>query len=138
MFAQVLTSFFASMGFSILFNTPKRLLIACGLCGVVGWMSYVAAMHYMDSVPASLIATFCVSILSQILARTYKVPIVTFNASGVIALVPGGMAYDAMLYFVHNDYTNAIPVATRVFLISGAIAGGLLFSEVVYRVTRKL
>jgi uncharacterized membrane protein YjjB (DUF3815 family) len=139
MLVQIMTSFAASIGYGALFNTPKRLLIACGFCGMVGWMVYILLIaRHIDSVPASLVAAFTVSILSQVFARVYKAPIISFNASGIIPLVPGGLAYDAMLSFVHNNYDAAIQAAAKVFLISGAIAVGLLFSEVAYRVTRKL
>jgi uncharacterized membrane protein YjjB (DUF3815 family) len=136
MWIQMVTSFFASMGFAVLFNTPRRLLFACGMSGMVGWSVYELTLVHLDSVPASLIATIAVSVASQVFARVYKAPIVAFHAAGIIPLVPGGMAYDAMLYLVRNNYANAIPMATRVFLTSGAIAIGLLLSEVMYRIAR--
>lgn len=139
MIVQFITSFIASMSFAVLFNIPRKFLVACGFCGMVGWMVYISLGHrHMDSVPASFIAAFCVAILSQLFARIHKAPIIIFSAAGIIPLVPGGLAYHAMLHFVHNDYNVAIQAAAKVFLISGAIAVGLLFSEVVYKATRKL
>lgn len=139
MVIQLVTSFIASLSFSILFNTPKRFLVACGLSGMIGWIVYISIQNrHVDSVPAALIASFCVAIVSQLFARFHRAPIIIFSASGIIPLVPGGLAYSAMLNFVHNHYDLAIQYAAKVFLISGAIAMGLLFSEVVYRATRRL
>ena len=39
-FLQFVISFFASMLFSILFNAPRRLLLACGFVGAMGWIIY--------------------------------------------------------------------------------------------------
>ena len=39
-FLQFMISFFASMLFSILFNAPRRLLLACGFVGAMGWIIY--------------------------------------------------------------------------------------------------
>jgi uncharacterized membrane protein YjjB (DUF3815 family) len=49
----------------------------------------------------------------------------------MIPLVPGGMAYDAMRNFVENDYNIAVILGAKATMISGAIAIGLVFSEVV-------
>jgi len=139
MIVQIITSFIASIGFAILFNAPKQFLAACGISGMVGWAVYTILVNQQtDSVPASLVAAFCVALLSQLFARMHKAPIIIFSASGIIPLVPGGLAYDAMLNFVHNNYDIAVQSAAKVFLISGAIAVGLLLSEVVYRATKRI
>lgn len=139
MWIQVVTSFIASLTFGILFNIPKKYLVACGISGMVGWIVYKEFVdHHFDTVPASLVASFCVAILSQAFARVHKAPLIIFNATGIIPLVPGGLAYHAMLDFVHNSYEPAIQLAAKVFLISGSIAVGLLFSEVTYRATRRI
>lgn len=135
---QIVSSFIASAGFALLFNTPKKFLVSCGLAGMVGWIIYLSLNGQTDGVVASLAAACCVALLSQWFARFHKAPIVIFSASGIIPLVPGGLAYDAMLNFVKNDYNLAIQYAAKAFLISGSIAAGLLFGEVVHRAVRKL
>ena len=35
-------SFFATVGFAVVFNTPKKSLIYGGLCGGTGWTVYTA------------------------------------------------------------------------------------------------
>ena len=39
-FSQFIISFLATMLFSILFNAPRRLLLACGFVGAMGWIIY--------------------------------------------------------------------------------------------------
>jgi len=76
-------------------------------------------------------------VLSQLLAKIYKTPIIIFSVSGIIPLVPGGLAYDAMRNIVENQYDVAVQLAAKAFMISGAIAIGLIFSEVINQVIRK-
>jgi uncharacterized membrane protein YjjB (DUF3815 family) len=66
----------------------------------------------------------------------YRTPVIIFSVAGIIPLVPGGLAYDAMRNFVQNDYNAAINLAAKAFMISGSIAIGLIFSEVINQVIR--
>ncbi|MRH44267.1 hypothetical protein GH741_16610 [Aquibacillus halophilus] len=135
---QLVTSFFAAAGFGVLFNAPKKSLIQCGLVGMFGWLMYVLLTNQgIDAVPSTVAASVIVAVLSQLCAKLYKTPIIIFNVSGIIPLVPGGLAYDAMRNFVENDYNVALQLAAKAFLISGAIAIGLVFSEVINQVIRR-
>ncbi|MBS4175330.1 threonine/serine exporter family protein [Bacillus sp. FJAT-49736] len=136
---QLITSFIATAGFGVLFNVPRSKLLLCGLVGMLGWIVYFAfsSNFHTDSVIASFIAAFLVGIISQTFARIYKEPIIIFSVSGIIPLVPGGLAYDAMRHFVENDYNSAIQLAAKAFMLSGAIAIGIVFSEVVKQLIRK-
>ena len=137
--AQLVTSFFATGAFGILFNAPKQSLIKCGLVGMGGWLIYyVLEDHYNDAVMATLAAALFVGVVSHILAKIYKTPVIIFSVSGIIPLVPGGLAYDAMRNFVENDYNLALSLAAKAFMLSGSIAFGLVLSEVINQVIRKL
>jgi uncharacterized membrane protein YjjB (DUF3815 family) len=135
---QLITSFIASAAFGIIFNAPVKSLIKCGLVGMVGWMIYIGLYQYtVDSVFSSLIASFFIAVICQYFAKVYKTPVIIFNVSGIIPLVPGGLAYDAMRQVVENDYNAAIPLAAKAFMISGAVAIGLVLSEVINQIIRK-
>lgn len=138
MFVQLITSFVASAAFGMIFNAPKKSLFTCGIVGMSGWFIYLLMIDFgYDAVPASLVASFVVALISQFFARRYKTPVIIFNVGGIIPLVPGGLAYDAMRNLVENDYTMALPLAAKAGLISGAIALGLIFSEVINQLIRK-
>jgi uncharacterized membrane protein YjjB (DUF3815 family) len=134
---QLATSFIASAAFGILFNAPKKSLIKCGTVGTIGWLVYFwMESSGVDAVGATISAAFFVAFTSQFFARAYKTPIIIFSVAGIIPLVPGGLAYDAMRNFVENDYNTAISLAARAFMISGAIAIGLVFSEVINQIIK--
>ncbi|MFS0821212.1 threonine/serine exporter family protein [Bacillus sp. 1P02SD] len=131
MLAHLFTSLIASSTFGIIFNVPKKSLLKCGLVGMIGWMLYISLfLRGVDAVYASLAASVLVAIISHIFAKVYKNPVIIYSIVGIIPLVPGGIAYDAMRNFVENDYSTALPLAARAFMISGAIAFGLVISEV--------
>jgi uncharacterized membrane protein YjjB (DUF3815 family) len=139
MIVHLVTSFIASAAFGILFNAPKKSLLKCGFVGMAGWFVYIFLVNKeFDAVVASLVAAFVIAVISQIFARMYKTPIIIFSVAGIIPLVPGGLAYDAMRHFVVNDYNVAIQLAAKAFMISGAIAVGLVISEVLYQLLMKI
>ncbi|MDY0404592.1 threonine/serine exporter family protein [Virgibacillus sp. 179-BFC.A HS] len=136
--AQMITSFLGAAGFALLFNAPKRTLIPCGLIGMFGWvLYYVLAEHGIDIVPATVLAAILVAVLTQICAKVYKTPIIIFIVGGIIPLVPGGMAYNAMRHFVENDYNIAIEYSVKVMLLSGGIGFGLMFSEIINQIIKR-
>ncbi|AHV97040.1 threonine/serine exporter family protein [Paenibacillus sabinae] len=137
MIVQLITSFIASATFCILFNTPKRMLFQCGLAGMLGWMVFLLLDPEWKSVVATFFATVVVGAVSQIFARSFKTPVIIFSVGGIIPLVPGGLAYDAMRRFIEDDYNTALEAAVQAFLLSGAIATGLVLSEVLGQMFRR-
>lgn len=138
MVEQLVVSFVASAAFAILFNVPRGTLLQCGFVGMFGWLIYIALLRIpADPILATLIASFFVAVTSQVFARVYKIPIVVFSVAGIIPLVPGGLAYDAMRNIVENHYDVAVQLAAKAFMLSGSIAIGLVFSEVINHFMRK-
>ncbi|WP_409290775.1 threonine/serine exporter family protein [Peribacillus sp. SCS-37] len=139
MLGQLVTSFFATAGIGIIFNIPRQALINCGIVGMAGWLIYVVLYeNHFDTVLATLISAFFIAILSQFFARKYKMPVIIFSVAGMIPLVPGGMAYYAMRKFVENDYNAALNSAAKAFMLSGAIAVGIILSEVLNQIIKKI
>ncbi|AGW35572.1 Integral membrane protein [Staphylococcus aureus] len=63
------------------------------------------------------------------MARKQKEPAIIFMVTGIIPLVPGGLAYDATKNLVLLNFSTAINTMLEVTLIAGAIALGLLFAD---------
>ncbi|MBP1903603.1 uncharacterized membrane protein YjjB (DUF3815 family) [Paenibacillus turicensis] len=135
---QLITSFIASAAFAVLFNAPKKSLLLCGLSGMLSWAAYILLKTEMDAMFSIVASSFIVGIVGQICARYQKKPVIIFSVAGIIPLVPGGLAYDAMRRFVENNYNEAVQLAAGAFLMSGSIAIGLILSEVLNQIiTRK-
>ncbi|UBH13672.1 threonine/serine exporter family protein [Macrococcus armenti] len=130
---QAFISFFATLFFAILFNAPRKLLIACGFVGAVGWVVYyIANMNGLSDAVSIFLGSFSLSICAHILARIYKRPVIIFNVSGIIPLVPGGVAYDATKNLIISDFSEAIIKGSQATLSSGAIAFGLVTAEMLF------
>ncbi|SEO16307.1 Uncharacterized membrane protein YjjB, DUF3815 family [Amphibacillus marinus] len=134
---QLIVSFIATACFSIIFNVPRQVLLQCGFSGAIGWSVYtVMTMYRLDAILATLAASVVVAVISQVFAKWFRRPIIIFIVSGIMPLVPGGVAYNTMRQFVQNNYDLAIPLAARVVMLSGAIALGLIFSEIINQMIR--
>lgn len=136
---QIVVSFLASASFVVIFNAPRNVLLPCGVTGAASWLIYfvMAVKDHYDPVAASALASFFVAVISQLFSRFYKTPVTVFIIAGIIPLVPGGLAYDAMRNFVENNYYSGVALAAKTTLISGAIAFGLVFSEIFNQIIRK-
>lgn len=104
---------------------------------MVGWILYLELDERWDTVIATFAATVVVGVISQFFARSFKMPVIIFSVGGIIPLVPGGLAYDAMRKFVENDNNQAIQIGVQALLLSGAIATGLVLSEVLGQMFRR-
>lgn len=128
---QAVLSFLAAVGFGVIFNAPRKMLFYCGFVGMAGWMIYSLFEYYSgDAVQASFLGAFAVALFAHMFAKRFKTPMIIFSVAGIIPLVPGGTAYNAMRHFVENDNLTAISFAVKAFMVSGAIAMGLVFAEV--------
>ena len=130
---QFVLSFFASMGFGILFNAPRKALFQCGLTGAAGWIVYyIFSSFEVNQILASFAGGIVLTAVSIFNSRYMKMPIVIFITCGIIPLVPGGKAYQAMRNVVLEDYQLAFSFGIEAALIASAIAHGIITSEMLY------
>lgn len=137
---QVIFSFIATACFGVIFNAPTRAIPYCGFVGAIGWAVFYLMMQVpsVTEVEASFLGAFVVAIVAQIFARKYKAPMLIFNVSGIIPLVPGGPAYNTMRNLMEQNYSLGIQNGMRAFMISGAIAMGLVFAEVIVQLIMRI
>ncbi|TQR20407.1 threonine/serine exporter family protein [Psychrobacillus vulpis] len=136
---QGILSFAAAASFGILFNAPKKSLLSCGLVGMTGWLIYAVVDQLSnDPVEASFAGAFTIAFVAHIMARHYRMPVIIFSVAGIIPLVPGGSAYNAMRNIVEKDYNVAMEYGSLAFMISGSIAMGLVFAEIITQLYLKV
>lgn len=124
-------SFLASAAYAIITNVPRRSLIACGISGASGWMLYWFSVQLGGTAAlGSLLGALSVAAVSFICSRMLKLPVTIFNIPGMVPLVPGGLAYQAVRNLVIGNYETAAYSAVQAVMIAGAIALGLVLSEV--------
>lgn len=132
---QGILSFIAAAAFGVIFNSPRGTLFHCGFVGATGWLVYylIMSLTKYGDVIASFAGSFAVSMVAHWQAKRFRVPMIIFSVAGIIPLVPGGMAYNTIRKFIESDYLMGISYGSKTMMISGAIAMGLVFGEVIFQ-----
>lgn len=106
--------------------------MACGLTGSVSWMLYWVIVEVFSGNAAlgSLIGAVGVAAVSYLFSKILKMPVTIFNIPGIVPLVPGGLAYQAVRNIVIGNYEKGAYFTVQAVMIAGAIALGLVASEV--------
>ncbi|EJX03188.1 membrane protein containing DUF1212, partial [gut metagenome] len=83
-------AFLATIAFGVLFQAPKKTLVAGGFIGAVGWVvfMYLKVAGY-SSFYANFFATVIIALDSELCARIFKQPVTVYVIPGIIPLVPG-------------------------------------------------
>jgi len=129
--SQVILSAIATMGFSVIFNVPKKELLFCGLTGAAGWLVFIIITNPLnDTANAAVAATFFAAItvttFARFLSTLRKMPSSLYMIPGIIPLVPGIRLYSTMFYMITGDNTGALSEGIEALKLAGVIAIGLL------------
>lgn len=126
-FIHFTASFITALGFSVLYNIPRKTIFPAGITGAIGWTTYFFLNNYFGVAEflSTIIASFFIAFFSQIFARRVRTPVIIFTLPGLIPLVPGGLAYNTMRAFVEGNTELGILSARDTFLTAGALALGL-------------
>lgn len=125
---QLAVSFVATLGFAIVFFTPKAELVYCGLTGALGWGIYycmlAADIHFAV---ACMVATTCLTILARAFAVLRKNPATIYLLTGIFPLVPGAGIYYTAYYLFMGDQSMFSAKGLETFETAGAIVFGIIF-----------
>jgi len=126
---QFVFSFISTIGFSIIFNIPKGLIVKSGIVGGIGWLVfYISSQFFSSSIISTFFASLTVGILGELCARYFKKPATVFIIPGIIPLVPGAGLYYTMLALLEEDFYAAATKGTETIFIAAAISAGLIIS----------
>ena len=137
-YIQLVSAFFGSLGYSLLFGLAKRHLLTASLGGLFSWGVYLAVFSVKNNVfLACLAASIFSMIYSEFLARRHKSPATLFIIPSIIPLVPGSSLYYAMSSAVHGDVENAKFFGHQTVIWVLAIAAGISFATAIKELRRK-
>jgi uncharacterized membrane protein YjjB (DUF3815 family) len=138
MIKQIALAFLGSIFPAILFNIDRKKLIWAGLCGAIGWTTYLVIFNFIHSfIIASFGGTFVVGIYSEFMARKLKTPAIELSIPGIFPLVPGITAYYTISYIVEQNYAVASSKGLQTIAASGAIGFGIMLSTTTFRFIAK-
>lgn len=123
---QLLTAFFGSLGFSLLFGMRRRHLAAAALGGVLTWAVYLAVTAWLREgfLPCLAASAFAV-VYAEALAHWRKTPATLFVIPAILPLVPGSSLYYAMDSAVRGDLQTAKFFGGQTVQAALAIAAGI-------------
>lgn len=128
---QIIYALLATVGFSILFGSPKKTLFYSGLTGAFGWFIYLLSIDLFDSkVAGAFFAALGVGLLGEFFARYMKKPATLYITAGIIPLVPGAGMYYTMFAIIENNFDLAFIKGVETFFIATSIAVGIIISSV--------
>lgn len=134
MLIQVIGAFIAAAALPIIFNIPKRHIIADAVVGAIGWYCYLLCLKATGIVFATLFASMLVAFLSSVLARIMRAPTTVFLIPGILSMVPGTSIYRVVYYIIHNDQENTRYYLMETLQIAAMIVFAILIVETVFRV----
>ncbi len=99
---DMVMGFLVAIGWCMLFNSPKKVLLVAGLLGGLGHsLRYLLLEGFGASIiTATLSGTVFIGLLGIFIARKVDTPPVVFTMPACITMIPGLYAYNAMLGFV--------------------------------------
>ena len=120
---QTAVAFVSTIAFAIIFHTPRREYLFCGITGGVGWLVYLICMYAnLGVVAASFFATVALAWFSRVFAFCRKTPATVFLITGIFPLVPGAGIYYTGYHLFMSDNSQAL---LKGFKIAVAIALGI-------------
>lgn len=138
---NILTQGFYSLlcvvGFSVIFNLPKRLIPLASINGMIGWIIYIILQQLGTSfiIPA-LIGSIFVGLVGEVSAILKKQPATLFIIPGIIPFVPGYGIYYTMFYIINNDFIQAAISGAESIFIAISIACGVVIATSIVRLFR--
>lgn len=87
-----------ALGFALIFNVPKRLLVYCALGGAIAHALRTLAVHYGLAIEwASLLASSSIGLLALYWSRKHLFPRPVITVASIIPMIPGKFAFTSML-----------------------------------------
>lgn len=136
---QTVMGIIGSLGFAVLFGVIDRKLFWIAAGSGIGWAVYLlcAARGYgmfMGLFGASLF----VGLLSEILARILKTPVILMLVPMLIPEIPGGDLYYTMHDLVQGHYVEFRNSSNQVLMEAAAIALGIILASYVAKFVRSI
>ncbi|WP_432403121.1 threonine/serine exporter family protein [Wukongibacter sp. M2B1] len=136
-FNHFIFSLISTVGFSVLFNVPKKSIFYAGLTGGIGWTIYMYIKELtLSSAFSIFVASTIVGILGEIFARIDKKPVTTFVIPGIVPLVPGYIIYLSMVELINQEFYEAARLGTEAVFNSGAISVGIILVTSVAKIKK--
>ena len=117
----------ASTGFAMLFNVPKHTLIFCAIGGGITYIIRNVSMELGLSIELStFIASSSIGFITLQWSRKYLIPRPVYTVASIIPMIPGTVAFSAMISLVDMNSHGVTPELIEIFIENGLKAVSIL------------
>ncbi len=118
--------FFATIGFSVVFNVPSSELFFCGVVGLLCYTIYIFVTRtYEAEIFGCILGTFIATCLSRTFTFYRKMPLTVYIIPAIIPLAPGGAIYNSMYHIINEDLVTSLSYGLYAVKIAGSIGIGI-------------
>jgi len=128
----------APLAFMVIFGGRFRDLPWILISGVAAYLSSRYIAMQFGASAAAFVAALIVGASSNVYARVFKHPAATIELPGLILLVPGSIGFKGLSMLIEKNTLIGINTAFEMFLITIALVGGLLLSNIIVAPRRSL
>jgi uncharacterized membrane protein YjjP (DUF1212 family) len=131
-FLIMLTSFCGVYGFSLMFNSKRRM---AALAGCIGMIANTLRLELIDIFGihvglAAFIGALSAGLMASAIKHWIGYPRITLTVPSIVIMVPGMFMYKAIYYIALNDISTGGLWLTKAILIVMALPLGLIFARI--------
>ena len=139
---EMFMAFIACFFFAIVYNTPKKELLFCGLFGGLGYgVYYYLSNKYGLGTGANFFGAMLIAVLARIASLRREIPVMVYILPAVFPLSPGGNMYKTAYALIRSDLHTTAEQAMICIKIVGvcviAIIIILSLPDVIFKIFEK-
>ena len=124
---QTIMGCIGAVCFAVLFNVRGKCLWLIALSSALSWLGYVLCDLFGAGLFWSIFCgTVVAGLISEVLARVVKAPVLMLLVPILIPLIPGGTLYNMMNCLVRSSHDMFLRYARQLLEEAGAIALGII------------
>lgn len=130
---RLVTSFCGVYGFSLMFNSPRKM---AATAGIIGMIANTLRLELVDFTPipaaaAAFIGTFAAGMLATLIKPVAGYPRITLTVPSIVIMVPGMYMYKGIFFIAQKNLADGGMWLCEAALIIAALPLGLIFARIV-------
>ena len=131
----VVTAFFGTLGFSAYYNVGLRIAAVNAACSMAGYFAYMMLYARSGSIfMSNFITAVCMTMMSELCARYYRVPTTMLLVPMLFPEIPGGVLYNAIWSLLVGEMEACLSYAAELAVIIAALNLGIVLVTALFRI----
>ena len=129
---RLITSFCGVYGFSLMFNSPRKIAATAGIIGMIANTLRLELIDFLGlhAGLAAFIGALCAGLMATAVKKKIGWPRITLTVPSIVIMVPGMFMYKGIYYFAQNNINDGAMWITKAILIVIALPLGLIFARI--------